>query len=139
MPKVYYDQDADLKYLKGKTIAIIGYGSQGHAQAQNLQDSGLKVIVGMRKDLPDWQIAEADGFKVVTTSEAAKAGDIIMLLVPDETMADIYQEHIKPYLKKGKALVFSHGFNIHFGQIVPPPDIDVFMICLLYTSDAADE
>jgi ketol-acid reductoisomerase len=128
MPKIYYDQDADLKFLKGKTIAIIGYGSQGHAQAQNLQDSGLKVIIGLLRELPDWQKAEADGFKVVTTAEASKAGDIIMLLVPDENMADIYQGHIKPYLKKGKALVFSHGFNIHFGQIVPPPDIDVFMI-----------
>jgi ketol-acid reductoisomerase len=128
MPKIYYDQDADLNLLKGKTIAIIGYGSQGHAQAQNLQDSGIKVIVGLRQDLPDWQKAEADGLKVVTVAEAAKAGDIIQILVPDELQAEVYQEHIKPYLKKGDALMFSHGFNIHFGQIVPPPEVDVFMI-----------
>lgn len=128
MPKIYYDQDADLKLLKGKTIAIIGYGSQGHAQAQNLQDSGLNVIVGLRQDLPDWQKAEADGLKVVTVPEAAKAGDIIQILVPDELQAGIYQEQIEPYLKEGNALMFSHGFNIHFGQIVPPANVDVFMV-----------
>jgi ketol-acid reductoisomerase len=128
MPKIYYDQDADLNLLKGKTIAIIGYGSQGHAQAQNLQDSGLNVIVGLRQDLPDWQKAEADGLKVVTVPEAAKAGDIIQILVPDELQAGIYQEQIEPYLKEGNALMFSHGFNIHFGQIVPPANVDVFMV-----------
>jgi len=114
--------------LKGKTIAIIGYGSQGHAQAQNLQDSGLNVIVGLRQDLPDWQKAEADGLKVVTVPEAAKVGDIIQILVPDELQAGIYQEQIEPYLEEGNALMFSHGFNIHFGQIVPPANVDVFMV-----------
>ncbi|MBP7332299.1 MAG: ketol-acid reductoisomerase [Firmicutes bacterium] len=128
MPKIYYDQDADLNLLKGKTIAIIGYGSQGHAQAQNLQDSGLNVIVGLRQDLPDWQKAEADGLKVVTVPEAAKVGDIIQILVPDELQAGIYQEQIEPYLEEGNALMFSHGFNIHFGQIVPPANVDVFMV-----------
>jgi len=128
MPKIYYDQDADLNLLKGKTIAIIGYGSQGHAQAQNLKDSGLNVIVGLRQDLPDWQKAEADGLKVVNVPEAAKAGDIIQILVPDELQAGIYQEQIEPYLEEGNALMFSHGFNIHFGQIVPPPNVDVFMV-----------
>ncbi|MFX4263719.1 ketol-acid reductoisomerase [Pelotomaculum propionicicum] len=128
MPKIYYDQDADLNLLKGKTIAIIGYGSQGHAQAQNLQESGLNVIVGLRRDLPDWQKAEADGLKVVTVPEAAKAGDIIQILVPDELQAGIYQEQIEPYLEEGNALMFSHGFNIHFGQIVPPANVDVFMV-----------
>jgi len=128
MAKIYYDQDADLSLLKGKTIAIIGYGSQGHAQAQNLQDSGLSVIVGLRRDLPDWQKAEADGLKVVTVPEAAAAGDIIQILVPDELQAKLYEEEIKPYLSEGNALVFSHGFNIHFGQIVPPANIDVFMV-----------
>lgn len=128
MPKIYYDQDADLNLLKGKTIAIIGYGSQGHAQAQNLQDSGLNVVVGLRQDLPDWQKAVSDGLKVVTVPEAAKAGDIIQILVPDELQAGIYQEQIEPYLEEGNALMFSHGFNIHFGQIVPPPNVDVFMV-----------
>ncbi len=128
MPKIYYDQDADLNLLKGKTIAIIGYGSQGHAQAQNLQDSGLNVIVGLRQDLPDWQKAEADGLKGVTVPEAAKVGDIIQILVPDELQAGIYQEQIEPYLEEGNALMFSHGFNIHFGQIVPPANVDVFMV-----------
>ena len=128
MPKIYYDQDADLNLLKGKTIAIIGYGSQGHAQAQNLQDSGLNVVVGLRKGRPSWQQAEADGLKVLTVPEAAKAGDIIQILLPDELQADIYKEQIAPYLSPGNALMFSHGFCIHFGQIVPPPDIDVFMI-----------
>lgn len=128
MFKVYYDQDADLGLLKGKTVAIIGYGSQGHAQAQNLQDSGINVIVGLRRDLPDWEKAESDGLKVVTVPEASKAGDIIQILVPDELQASIYKEEIEPYLSAGNALMFSHGFNIHFGQIVPPAHVDVFMV-----------
>ncbi|HOV79080.1 MAG TPA: ketol-acid reductoisomerase [Bacillota bacterium] len=128
MAKVYYDQDADLNLLKGKKIAIIGYGSQGHAQAQNLRDSGLEVVVGLRKDLPDWQKAEADGLKVTTVPEAAEAGDVIQILVPDEIQAALYREEIEPYLKAGNALMFSHGFNIHFGQIVPPENVDVFMV-----------
>ncbi len=128
MFKVYYDQDADLGLLEGKTVAIIGYGSQGHAQAQNLMDSGINVVVGLRRDLPDWEKAESDGLKVVTVPEAAEAGDIIQLLVPDELQAGIYKAEVEPYLKEGNALMFSHGFNIHFGQIVPPADVDVFMV-----------
>ncbi|NLI13330.1 ketol-acid reductoisomerase [Pelotomaculum propionicicum] len=128
MFKVYYDQDADLGLLKGKTVAIIGYGSQGHAQAQNLVDSGINVVVGLRRDLPDWEKAESDGLKVLTVPEAAEAGDIIQILVPDELQAGIYKAEIEPYLKEGNALMFSHGFNIHFGQIVPPANIDVFMV-----------
>lgn len=128
MAKIYYEQDADLGLLKGKKIAIIGYGSQGHAQAQNLKDSGLDVVIGLRKDLPDWQKAESDGFKVTVVAEAAAAGDIIQILVPDELQAGVYKEEIEPYLSAGNALMFSHGFNIHFGQIVPPENIDVFMV-----------
>ena len=128
MPKIYYDQDADLNMLKGKTIAVMGYGSQGHAQAQNLKDSGLNVIVGLRETSSSRQKAEADGLQVATVPEAAKAADVIQILVPDELQADIYQEQIAPYLKPGNAIMFSHGFSIHFGQIVPPPEVDVFMV-----------
>lgn len=128
MPKIYYDQDADLNLLKGKTIAVIGYGSQGHAQAQNLRDSGLNVIVGLRPTSPTCQKAEADGLKVMTVPEAAKAADVIQILLPDELQAGIYQEQIRPYLEPGNAIMFSHGFSIHFGQIVPPPEVDVFMV-----------
>ncbi len=128
MVQVYYDQDADLSLLKGKKIAVIGYGSQGHAQAQNLKDSGLDVIVGLRKDSKSWPKAEAAGLKVAIVPEAAAAADIIQILVPDELQARIYKEEIEPYLKEGKAVMFSHGFNIHFGQIVPPGNIDVFMV-----------
>lgn len=128
MVQVYYDQDADLGCLKGKKIAIIGYGSQGHAQAQNLKDSGLDVIVGLRRDLPDWEKAINDGLTVTTVPEAAAAGDIIQILVPDELQARIYKEEIEPHLSEGNALMFSHGFNIHFGQIIPPANIDVFMV-----------
>lgn len=128
MVQVYYDQDADLSLLKGKKIAIMGYGSQGHAQAQNLKDSGLDVIVGLRKDSKSWPKAEADGLKVAIVPEAAEAADIIQILVPDELQARLYKEEIEPYLSEGKALMFSHGFNIHFGQIVPPADVDVFLV-----------
>lgn len=128
MPKIYYDQDADLNLLKGKTIAVIGYGSQGHAQAQNLRDSGLNVIVGLRLTSPTCKKAEADGLKVMAVPEAAKAADVIQILLPDELQAGIYQEQIKPYLEPGNAIMFSHGFSIHFGQIVPPPEVDVFMV-----------
>lgn len=128
MVQVYYDQDADLGYLSGKKIAIIGYGSQGHAQAQNLKDSGLDVIVGLRRDLPDWDKAVSDGLTVTTVPEAAAAGDIIQMLVPDELQAQIYKEEIEPHLAEGNALMFSHGFNIHYGQIVPPANVDVFMV-----------
>ncbi|MDD4237239.1 MAG: ketol-acid reductoisomerase [Desulfotomaculaceae bacterium] len=128
MVVVYHDEDADLGLLKGKKVAIMGYGSQGHAQAQNLKESGVDVIVGLRKGRPSWQQAETDGLKVMTVPEAAEQADIIQILLPDELQAKIYREQIAPYLKEGNALMFSHGFNIHFDQIVPPANIDVFMV-----------
>lgn len=128
MVKVYYDEDADLSLLKGKKVAIMGYGSQGHAQAQNLKESGVDVVIGLRKGRPSWQQAETDGLKVMTVPEAAEVADIIQILLPDEVQAKIYREQIAPYLKEGNALMFSHGFNIHFDQIVPPANIDVFMV-----------
>ncbi|HHX76829.1 MAG TPA: ketol-acid reductoisomerase, partial [Firmicutes bacterium] len=128
MARMYYDQDADLGRLQGKTIAVIGYGSQGHAQAQNLKDSGLDVIVGLREGSASRREAEAYGFKVMTTAEAAAAADIIQLLIPDEKQRDVYIRDVAPHMTEGKALVFSHGFNIHFRLIVPPPAVDVFMI-----------
>ncbi len=128
MVKMYYDKDADLKILKGKKIAIIGYGSQGHAQAQNLRDSGLNVIVSELKGTTNYDLAIKDKWKVVSATEAAQTVDIIQMLVPDQIQALVYKGAIEPNLKNGKALVFSHGFNIHFGQIVPPKDIDVFMV-----------
>ena len=129
MPKIYYDADCDINVLKGKTVAIIGFGSQGHAHALNLRDSGVNVIVGLYKGSKRWEHAEKDwGFKVMTTAEATKAADIIMILTPDEKQADIYKKDIEPNLTPGKAIAFAHGFNIHFKQIIPPKDIDVFMI-----------
>ena len=128
MVKMYYDQDADLGLLKGKTVAIIGYGSQGHAQAQNLRDSGIKVIVSDLKGTPNWKMAVKAGFEPVSAQEAAKKADIIQILTPDEVQAKVYKDDIAQHLKEGKALVFSHGFNIHFGQIVPPSNVDVFMV-----------
>lgn len=124
---MYYEKDADLSVLSGKTVAIIGYGSQGHAQAQNLRDSGVKVIVGLRQGR-SWDQAKNDGFEVVSVAEAASRADLVQILMPDETQAKVYNEEIAPNLKKGAALVFSHGFNIHFGQIVPSADTDVFMV-----------
>jgi ketol-acid reductoisomerase len=126
--KIYYDKDADLKHLKGKKIAIIGYGSQGHAQAQNLRDSGLHVIVAQRKGSENFDLAIRDGFKPVTASEASKQADLIQILTQDHVQIKLYEEEVKPYLRKGKTLLFSHGFNIHYGQIVPPKEIDVVMI-----------
>ncbi len=126
--KVYYDQDADLKYLNGKTVAVIGYGSQGHAQSQNLRDSGVNVIVADVPGSENWNKAVDAGFKPVTAAEAAAAADIIQILIPDEKQAALYRTDIAPNLKPGNALMFSHGFNIHFGQIVPPGEVDVFMI-----------
>ena len=128
MAKMYYESDANLGLLAGKKIAIIGYGSQGHAHALNLKESGMDVIVGLYKGSSSWSRAEADGLTVMETAEAAKEADFIMLLVPDEVQAKIYKESIEPNLKEGKALLFAHGFNIHFGQITPPKDVDVFMI-----------
>jgi ketol-acid reductoisomerase len=127
MVKIYYDKDADQNILKGKTVAIVGYGSQGHAHAANLKDSGVNVIIGLREGA-SWKKAEAAGFKVVSPAEAAKLSDVLMIVVPDELQADLYRESIGPNLKKGAYLAFAHGFNIHFGQIVPRPDINVFMV-----------
>jgi len=126
--KVFYDQDADLKYLDGKTVAIIGYGSQGHAQALNLRDSGVRVLVAEVPGSENWERAAADGFEPLKAAEAAEMGDIIQILIPDEKQASVYSSDIAPHMKAGKALMFSHGFNIHFGQIKPPQDVDVFMI-----------
>lgn len=127
MVKCYYNEDADMNLINNKTIAVIGYGSQGHAQAQNLKDSGLNVVVGLRPASKRWQEAEAAGLKVATVSEAAKQADIIQILTPDEAQRAIYEAEIAPYLTEGNALMFSHGFNIHFGQIVPPANVDVFL------------
>jgi ketol-acid reductoisomerase len=126
--KIYYDKDADLKILKKKTIAIVGYGSQGHAHARNLHDSGIKVVVGLRKESAFWKRAEKDGLKVMTVPEASKVADIIMILIPDDKQRAMYESDIKPHLKKGDAIAFGHGFNIHFGQVVPPDTVDVFMV-----------
>jgi ketol-acid reductoisomerase len=128
MAKIYYEKDADLGVLKEKVIAIVGYGNQGHAQAQNLRDSGLKVIVGELEGSPGWMRAKEAGFEVETAKKAAEKADIIQILVPDEFQAKLYQTDILPFLKKGNALGFSHGFNIHFHQIVPPQWVDVFMV-----------
>ncbi|QPJ66143.1 MAG: ketol-acid reductoisomerase [Candidatus Nitrohelix vancouverensis] len=128
MSKIYYNKDADIKILKKKTIAIVGYGSQGHAHARNLHDSGLKVIVGLRKESAFWKRAEKDGLEVHTVSDATKQADIIMILIPDDKQRAMYEEDIKPNLKKGAAIAFGHGFNIHFGQVEPPENVDVFMV-----------
>ncbi len=128
MAKLYYDSDCDLKLLENKTVAVIGYGSQGHAHAQNLRDSGVKVIVGLAPDSKSREKAKQDGLTVMDTAEAAKAADIIMLLVPDQVQADIYKESIEPNLEEGNMLMFAHGFNIHYSQIVPPEYVDVTMI-----------
>lgn len=128
MVKMYYDKDANWEMLNGKTIAIIGYGSQGHAHALNLKESGAKVIVGLYEGSKSWAKAEAAGLTVMTAADAAKAADVVMMLIPDEKQAATYKKDIAPNLKAGAALAFAHGFNIHFGQIVPPADIDVFMV-----------
>ncbi len=128
MAKIYYQSDCNLGLLDSKTVAIIGYGSQGHAHALNLHESGVKVIVGLYEGSKSWAKAEAAGLKVATAAEAAKAADLIMILINDEKQADLYRESIAPHLTAGKALVFAHGFNIHFGQIVAPEDVDVFMV-----------
>jgi len=128
MAKMYYDKDADLGVLKGTKVAIIGYGSQGHAQAQNLRDSGFDVIVAELKGTPNYKIALDHGFKPVSAAEASKKADMIQILAQDNLQAQLYKTEIKDNLKKGKTLVFSHGFNIHYGQIVPPSDIDVIMV-----------
>lgn len=128
MAKVYYEQDCNLGFLKGKKVAVIGYGSQGHAHALNLHESGVDVIVGLYKGSKSWEKAEAAGLKVTTSEEAAKEADIIMILINDEKQGKLYKESIEPNLTEGKALVFAHGFAIHFGQIIPPKNVDVFLI-----------
>ena len=128
MAKMYYDADANLELLQGKVMAVLGYGSQGHAQAQNLKESGLKVLVADLPGSTNWKRAEEAGLEVVTVPEAAARADIIQILLPDELQSKVYQTEIKEHLTAGKALVFSHGFNIHFKQIVPPEDVDVYMV-----------
>jgi len=125
---MYYEQDASLNVLRGKRVAVIGYGSQGHAQAQNLKDSGVSVVVGLYKGSRSWEQVEADGLEVATVAQAAAAADIIQVLIPDEIQALVYKDEIQPHLATGKALGVSHGFSIHFHQIVPPASVDVFMI-----------
>ena len=128
MGKIYYDKDADLKLIKKKKIAVIGYGSQGHAHARNLHDSGCDVRVGLRKGSLFWKRAQKDGLKVTTVPEAAREADIIMILIPDDKQRAMYEADIAPYLEPGNAIAFGHGFNIHFGQVVPPSNVDVFMV-----------
>jgi ketol-acid reductoisomerase len=126
--KVYYDKDADLSLVKGKKVTIVGYGSQGHAHALNLQNSGVKVTVALRKGGASWNKAKNAKLQVKDIPEAVKGADIVMVLLPDEHHAQIYRDHIEPNIKKGAALAFAHGFNIHYGQIQPRPDLDVFMV-----------
>lgn len=126
--KVYYDKDADLSLLKGTTIAIIGYGSQGHAHALNLRDSGLEVIVAQRPGGANYDLAKEHGFAPMAVADAAQKADMIMVLLPDQHQAEVYEKDIKPHLARGKSLLFAHGFNIHFEMITPPNDVDVFMI-----------
>jgi ketol-acid reductoisomerase len=128
MVDLYYDEDADFSVMDSKKIAVIGYGSQGHAQAQNLHDSGLDVVVGLRVGSRRWKQAEEDGLKVMSVEDAAREADIIQILMPDEVQADVYRDKIEPGLEAGNALVFSHGFNIHYNQIIPPADVDVYMV-----------
>ena len=128
MAKLYHSEDCNLSALNGKTVAIIGYGSQGHAHALNLKDSGVNVVVGLYNGSKSWKVAEEQGLKVMTAADAAKAADVIMILINDEKQQALYQESILPNLTAGKTLMFAHGFNIHFGLIVPPADVDVIMI-----------
>jgi ketol-acid reductoisomerase len=126
--KIYYDQDADLGLIKGKKIAVIGYGSQGHAHALNLKDSGQDVVVGLYKGSKSWARAEKDGLKVAPVIDASKMAEVVMILLPDQSQRQVFEAEIKQGLGKGKMVMFAHGFNIHFNQVVPPPDVDVTMI-----------
>ncbi len=126
--KVYYDKDADLSLIKGKNVTIIGYGSQGHAHAQNLNDSGVKVTVGVRRSGPSWAKAEGAGLKVAEVAEAVRQADVVMMLLPDEQIATVYQNDVAPNIKQGASLAFAHGFNVHYGQVVPRADLDVWMV-----------
>ncbi|MEX5217074.1 MAG: ketol-acid reductoisomerase [Nitrospira sp.] len=125
--KIYYDKDADTQLIRGKTVAVIGYGSQGHAHSLNLKESGVNVVVGLREG-GSWRKAEASGLKVMPSADAVKRADVVMVLAPDEAQPAIYRQDIAPNLKPGSYLAFGHGFNIHFGQIVPPSDVNVFMV-----------
>lgn len=125
---VFYDKDCDLSLIKGKKVAIIGYGSQGHAHALNLNDSGCDVTVGLRKGGGSWNKAESAGLKVAEVNDAIKTADIVMILLPDENIADVYNASVGPYAKQGAVLAFAHGFNVHYGQVIPRPDLDVIMI-----------
>ena len=126
--QVYYDRDADLGVLKGKKVAVLGYGSQGHAHANNLRDSGIDVVVGLRRESKSWAKAENAGLKVAETADAVASADIVMILLPDELQGEAYEKEIKPGLKNGNYLAFGHGFNIHFKRIVPPAGVNVFMV-----------
>ncbi len=126
--KVYYDKDADLSLIKGKNVTIIGYGSQGHAHAQNLNDSGVKVTVGVRQGGPSWAKAETAGLKVADVGESCKQADVVMMLLPDEQIATVYKNDVEPNMKQGASLAFAHGFNVHYGQVVPRADLDVWMV-----------
>lgn len=128
MARIYYDEDANLDALSGKTVAIIGYGSQGRAHALNLRDSGVEVVVGLRKGGNSWRVAEEDGFSPLEIERAAEKGDVVMLLVPDIVHKQVYEEKIAPYMREGKALAFAHGYSIRFGLIKPPKEVDVFMV-----------
>ena len=126
--KVYYDKDADLSLIKGKSITIVGYGSQGHAHAQNLTDSGVKVTVGLRKGGASWAKVEKAGIKVAEVADAVKQADVVMMLLPDEQIGAVYANDVAPHIRKGASLAFAHGFNVHYGQVVPRDDLDVWMV-----------
>ena len=125
---VFYDKDCDLSLIKGKTVAIIGYGSQGHAHAQNLNDSGVKVVVGLRKGGASWDKVGKAGLNVMEVNDAVKAADVVMILLPDEQIAEVYNNNVAPNIKQGASLAFAHGFNVHYGQVVPRDDLDVWMV-----------
>ena len=128
MVNKYYDKDCDLKFLEGKTVAIMGFGSQGHAHALNLKESGVKVVVGLRKNSKSWKVAEDFGLDVYEVKDAAKLADVVMMLVPDEVSADIYNKEVAPYLKDGDTLMYAHGFNVHYNLVNPPEGVDVSMV-----------
>lgn len=128
MTKMYYNQDADLKLLESKRVAVLGYGSQGHAHALNLKDSGVDVVVGLYEGSKSWKKAENDGLRVLNVSDAVKESYVVMMLIPDTSQKEVYERDVKPYLKEGSAIGFAHGFNIHFNQIVPDKNVDVFMV-----------
>ncbi|MDB5929353.1 MAG: ketol-acid reductoisomerase, partial [Polaromonas sp.] len=126
--KVFYDKDCDLSLIKGKTVAIIGYGSQGHAHAQNLNDSGVKVVVGLRKGGASWSKVEKAGLQVAEVADAVKSADVVMILLPDEQIGAVYKNDVAPHIKQGASLVFAHGFNVHYGAVIPRDDLDVWMV-----------